>query len=110
MSSFTVWSIIIVIGAITFFFRSSFILLQGHINMPPIIIRALRFVPVSVLCALVSPAFLFPSGTLDISLGNLRLIAGVLAGLVAWRTQNLFFTLAAGMIALWILQGLSGSM
>jgi len=45
-----------------------------------------------------------PGGTLDLSLGNERLLAGLLAILVAWRTRNVLLAVAAGMIALWLLQ------
>ena len=37
---------------------------------------------------------------------NPRLLAGLIAGVVAWRTQNIFYTIGAGMLALWGLQGL----
>ena len=37
---------------------------------------------------------------------NLRLLAGTLAALVAWRTRNVLATIAAGMGALWILGAL----
>ncbi|MGH2374135.1 MAG: AzlD domain-containing protein [bacterium] len=33
-----------------------------------------------------------------------RLIAGVLAAGVAWRTKNVFLTIGVGMALLWILQ------
>jgi branched-subunit amino acid transport protein len=38
------------------------------------------------------------------SLGNARLLAGVLAGLVAWRSKNALLAIAVGMVALWVLQ------
>ena len=44
-----------------------------------------------------------PGGTLDLTLGNPRLIAGVIAALVAWRTHNTLLSIAAGMILLWVL-------
>jgi branched-subunit amino acid transport protein len=39
-----------------------------------------------------------------VSLGNARLVAGVLAILVAWRTRNIFLTILVGMGVLWLLQ------
>jgi len=45
-----------------------------------------------------------PGGALDLSFGNVRLLAGVLAALVAWRTKNVLLTIAVGMVALWVLQ------
>jgi len=31
-----------------------------------------------------------------------RLIAGVVAGAVAWRTENVMATIASGMVTLWL--------
>jgi len=78
----------------------------GRINVPPTMQRALRFVPPAVFSAIIFPEVLRPSGALDISLGNDRLIAGVLAAGVAWRTKNVFLSIAVGMVALWILSAM----
>jgi len=66
--------------------------------------QALRFVPVAVLSALIAPALFLPKGSLDLSVGNIRLIAGLLAILVAWRTKNILLTIVVGMACLLILQ------
>jgi branched-subunit amino acid transport protein len=47
---------------------------------------------------------LIRDGAIFLSPMNARLIAGVIAMVVAWRTKNTLLTIAAGMIALWILQ------
>jgi branched-subunit amino acid transport protein len=44
-----------------------------------------------------------PRGTFDLSLGNARLLAGLAAILVAWRTKNILWTLAVGRVLLWVL-------
>lgn len=62
------------------------------------------FVPVAVLSALVAPALFLPRSSLDISPGNIRLITGLLATLVAWRTKNILLTIVVGMACLLILQ------
>ena len=104
MSPATVWLTLILAGMGTFLERFSFIFLLGRIKMPEGLRRALRFVPASVLAALVFPALTHPNGTLDLSFGNFRLFAGLVGALVAWRTRNVLLTLSAGMLALWILQ------
>ena len=43
---------------------------------------------------------------MNISLGNERLLAGLVAALIAWRTRSVPLTLAGGMATLWILQTL----
>jgi len=45
-----------------------------------------------------------PNNQLDISLGNHRLLAGLIAVLVALWTKNTLFTILAGMAALLIFQ------
>jgi branched-subunit amino acid transport protein len=64
-------------------------------------------VPPAALTAIILPELLTPGGTLDISLNNHRLIAGLLAIIVAWRTKNIFLTIIIGMAALLIMQALS---
>lgn len=93
-------------GLVTFAIRLVPILALERFPIPPRLRQALRFVPPAVLSAIILPELLRPAGTLDISLGNLRLLAGVIAILVAWRTRNVLLTIAAGMGALWILQTL----
>jgi branched-subunit amino acid transport protein len=98
------WLTIFGMGIITFAIRLSLIALMGRIEVPLLIQRALRFVPPAVLSAIIFPELLIRNGTLDASFGNLRLLAGALAALVAWRTKNVLLTIGVGMAALWILQ------
>lgn len=91
-------------GAITFSIRLSMFLLFERAPLPPGLLRALRYVPAAVLSAIIFPEVLMPGGTLDLSLGNARLLAGVLAAVVAWRTRNVFLTVLVGMVVMWVLQ------
>ncbi len=100
----TFWLTIIGMGVVTYVTRLSFVLLLGQVEIPHVIRRALRLTPSAVFAAIILPELLRPGGTLDISAGNPRLLAGVLAGLVAWRTQNVLLTVGVGMAALWTLQ------
>lgn len=101
----TLWLTIIGMGIVTYAIRLSLILLLGRVEVPPVVRQALRLVPPAVLSAIIFPELLRPaSGAFDLSLGNARLLAGVLAALVAWRTKSVLLTIAVGMAALWILQ------
>ena len=106
MSTSTVWLVILAMGLVTYALRLSFIALSGRLTMPPFIQRALRFVPAAVLSAIVVPALVFREGDLDLSFGNGKLLAGLLAGVVAWYTKSIIWTIIAGMVALWTLQAL----
>jgi branched-subunit amino acid transport protein len=72
--------------------------------MPSPVEQTLKFVPPAVLTAIFFPELLLDNGNLYISLGNARLLAGMLAILVAWRTKNVTYTIVIGMLALWIFQ------
>lgn len=98
------WLTMILIGAITFAYRLSFIALLERLSAPTLLGRALRFVPVAALTAIIAPDLLIHNGVIDLSLLNDRLIAGCVAILVAWRTKNTLLTIGVGMAALWALQ------
>jgi branched-subunit amino acid transport protein len=97
-----VWAVILVVGALTFAIRYSFIYLLGRVSgVPPRLERALRYVPAAVLAALVAPAFVDPAPTAAATLLDPRLFAGVVAAGVAWTTENMFATLVVGMVTFW---------
>jgi branched-subunit amino acid transport protein len=104
MSQGWLWGTIIIIGLLTLGIRLSFMVFIGKMRVSPLAQQALRFVPVAVLSALIAPALFFSSSSLNVSLSNIRLIAGILAILVAWRTKNVLLTIFAGMACLLILQ------
>lgn len=101
------WLIIIGMGVITYTIRLSMILMSGKVQLNDQLQGALRYVPPAVLSAIIVPEMIQPGGTLDISLGNERLLAGLIAIVVAWYTQNMIWTVAIGMITLWLLQVLN---
>ncbi len=105
-SSLSLWIVIVCMGLVTFAIRLSVIALAGRMELPRLVRRSLRFVPPAVLAAIIAPEMLLRAGKMDVSLGNVRLLAGVLAALVAWRTKNVLLTIAVGMAALWILQAM----
>lgn len=98
------WLTIIGMGVITFLIRLSFILLSDRLSTPDIVQRGLRYVPVAVLAAIIAPAMIQPDGQIDLSLSNIHLFAGLIAIAIAWRTQNIIWTVVAGMVSLWLFQ------
>ena len=107
MSPTLLWLTVIGMGLITYSIRLSLILLLERITIPPLLHRGLKYVPPAVLSAIIFPELFQPQGALlDISWGNFRLLAGVAAALVAWRTGNVLFTIAAGMGVLWLLSAI----
>lgn len=91
-------------GLLTFATRLSFILLLGRVGVPPLLVRALRHVPPAVLSAIIFTEVLVRDGAPDLSAANVRLVAGAVAALVAWRTRSVLLTIGVGMAALWTAQ------
>ncbi len=106
MSTLTLALTIVGMGLITFAIRVALFLLPQDAQLPEGLLRALRYVPAAVLSAIIAPEMLMPGGTFDLSLGNERLLAGLVAILVAWRTRDVVLTVVAGMVALWLLLAL----
>lgn len=101
-----IWLTIIGMGIITYAIRLTPIVLLERFELSQPIRRALKFVPAAVLSAIIFPELFMPEGTVDVSLSNERLIAGLIAAVVAWRTKNVLWTIGVGMAALWLLQWL----
>ena len=100
----TLWLMLLIIGVITYAIRLSCISLIGKREMPAFLLKALRFVPITVLPAIILPQLFLRNNTLVLTLANPRWIAGILAAIVAWRTRNVLLTIAVGMVVLWGLQ------
>ncbi|WP_435104813.1 AzlD domain-containing protein [Arhodomonas sp. AD133] len=103
MSETGVWLIILCAGVGTFALRLSFIQAVGHRGMPDWLRRPLRYVPAAVLSALVVPGIVVGGPE---PLDPARLAGGAVAALVAWRTRNTLWVLAAGMVVLWAVSAL----
>lgn len=99
-----VWAAVLAIAVGTWAFRTSFVFLFGYVDeVPPRVDRTLRFIPAAVIAAIIAPRLLVVDGALVVDPGNERLLAGVVAFVVAWHTEDIFVTIVAGMLALWTL-------
>jgi branched-subunit amino acid transport protein len=101
-----IWLVFLLGGLLTFGMRYSFIYLLGRFEIPEMLRRALRFVPPAVLTAIVVPELFVRSGDIELSLANFRLLAGLIAILVAWKTKNTLLTILAGMFTLLMLESI----
>lgn len=93
------WTVI-GMALVTYALRASFMILPPHIETPPLLRRALRYVPAAVLTAIWAPEVI-------LSPGYEQLAAAAVAIAVAWRWRVTFATIVAGLAALhlfhWIL-------
>lgn len=96
----TFWLLILGLALTSFIPRASFILLLARWPVPAPLRRALRYVPAAVFSAILVPELVLTAGSVHFGLDNPRLLAGILAGAIAWRTRNTLLTIVAGMLAL----------
>ena len=88
----TIWLVLAGMAVVTYALRASFLLLPPEVETPPLLKRALRYVPAAVLTAIWVPEVFAP--------GDERLLAGIVAMAVAWRWRGTFATIVAGLLAL----------
>ncbi len=95
-----IWVLLLAAGVGSLLLRSSFILLADRYPLSEFWMRYLRYVPQAVFSALVVPALLLPS--IEKQALDPQTLAGLIAALVAWKTNNILATLLAGLLMLWI--------
>lgn len=97
------WLTIAGMAIISYLLRVSFLLLHERIGFPPLLTRALRYVPYAVLAALVVPV-VAGSGEKVLAPELPRVLAATAGALIAWRTRSVLLTLTLGMATLWLTQ------
>ena len=100
-----IWTVIAVSGAGTYAMRASFLAVAHRLAaVPPWLARILRQIPPAAMAAIVAPALLRPHGQFDVF--QPRLLAGLVAAAVAWKTRNVGLTLVVGMAILIAIEAL----
>ena len=94
----------LIIGLGNFILRYSFFYLFGKIEISPLVVRILGYIPPTALAAIVAPAVLNTNGSLDISLGNLQIYAAAVAFIVSYYTRSMLLTILTGMATLLLLK------
>ena len=90
---------------VTFSIRYTLFAVSGRIIFPPQLIRALRYVPPTVLAAITVPAVLIPSGDhINFSVTNAHLVGAVVAFAVGWFSRNMLLTIVGGMLGFFLWQ------
>ena len=107
MSNLEVWGIIFALGLGTFLIRFSFLGLLGGRDLPPWLLRHLRYTAVGVMPALIAPLILWPQATGG-SPDPARMGAAATALAVGVLTKNVILSIVAGMATLYGLMFLLG--
>jgi len=104
----TRWLVVMAAGVATYGIRSSLLFAGGRVTMPAAARSALRFVTVAALAALIVPAVLYVGspGHFDAGPGNERILAALLAAVIARMTGSIWLTVITGMGTFWLLSAL----
>jgi len=97
-------AVLIILGMFIVTFGVRFVLFaRAHkVVMPEFLERALKFVPVAVLTAIITPMILMPDQHINMSLFNPWLLGGVAAFVVGiWRQQQLL-TILVGVVVFFV--------
>ena len=100
-----IWLLMILCGIFTFGTR--FVMLSGWVahGLPKWLVDALAFVPIAVLTAILIPAVLIDPTTQQIIVkGNARIVAAIIATIIALLTRNVIATICSGLATLWFVQ------
>jgi len=81
--------------------------LAGRIRVPSELERALDFVPIAVLTAIIAQAAMVRGGEVDFGLDNLHALAALAAFVAALLWRKLFVTIAVGLLCFVALRGLT---
>ena len=97
-----VW-MILGMAAVTYGIRVCLLPASRRVAFPPLLERALPYVPPAVLTAIIVPAVLIPDGlNLDIHWKSPHLAGALLAIGVMWVSRNLLITIVTGMAGFWL--------
>ena len=96
-------------AAMTFPVRYAFFALGDRVAFPPLVKRALGFVPVAVLTAIVVPMVLLPDGAhWQLGWRNPWLLGAAVSGAIAWRFNHLLAAIGGGMAVFFLFRWLVG--
>jgi branched-subunit amino acid transport protein len=95
------WIVIVSVGVLNYLSRLSFIAFFANRSMPPLMARALKFVPAAMLTALIVPMIVASPSSATVVQLDARVPAAIVAAIVAYIVRGTIPTLAAGMVTLW---------
>lgn len=107
ITGYNIWLIIAGLGVGTFLIRFSFLGLIGSRDLPPWVLRHLRYTVVAVLPGLIAPLILWPDAT-GSDVDSARLAAAAVALTIAVTTKSVVGSVFGGMATLYLIQFLLG--
>lgn len=107
MSTATMLFVLAGMTAVTYGIRCLPLLLADHVTIPASVLHWMAYVPPAVLAALIAPAVFTPDAgghALNLDWANPLLLTTLPTLLVAWRTKNMYATVATGVVLLALLR------
>lgn len=83
---------------VTFIPRVLPLALLGNKELPEKVVLWLGYIPAAVLSALLGPSILLENGSLYLSLENTALIAFFPTLFLAYKSENIFYTVSGGLV------------
>ena len=106
MSDVELLVLMLMVGGITFLYRYAMIGLFVHRELPPWLARLCQFVAPASFAALIASTLFVTGHEVQLDVSSPKLWAACVAGVVAWKTGNVFATIATGMFTLYVLKWL----
>ncbi len=103
-----IWFLIIVSGLITFSMRFIFLTPAMPANLSPLMLTAMRLVPIAVLWTIVVAEVFLQNGAIAELSTNVRLYAALSAAVIVMVTKSVIGTIIGGMSLYWGLSYLFG--
>jgi branched-subunit amino acid transport protein len=98
MDQKNVFIIILGMTVVTYLPRLLPVLFLSSRSLPPILAAWLRYIPVSVMAAMVMPTLVLQDQQIAIGRDNIFFWAAFPTLLVAWKTKSLFGSVVVGMV------------
>ncbi len=98
--------VLLIVGmmAVTFFNRYVLFAFANRISLPKGVQKALGYVPIAVLSAIIAPVVLMPKGEFAFTVDNAYLIAAIVAIVISWWRKNMLLTVFSGMTIFALMQ------
>ncbi|PAB55918.1 AzlD domain-containing protein [Anaeromicrobium sediminis] len=96
--------LIVLMGIVTYITRVSFLVFFNNKNISKVLNRSLKYIPASILAALIFPGVFAPSGNLDMAITNPYIGASGITIISVLLSKNSAFSIVLGIVSLVLLR------
>lgn len=94
------WLTVAGMAAVTIMNRAGLILLGERIKLPQVVRESLRYAPAAALAAIAVPELFVMNGHIEVSIHNVKLIAGLAGFAIALKWRSTVPAIVGGMLVL----------